>query len=85
MKRILTFQSPQLGYKDYNILCQLLNLKDYFKDAILEETEWQGDKQYIYYKNIEITLSENLIDMLSQHFDSVRLNASHIKIYNKGE
>jgi hypothetical protein len=82
MKRILHFKNPVLIEQEYEVI-----LKTFVEVSSedFDEAEWQEDSVFSFLTDkLEVRLSLNILDELSEEFDSVSLSKSHIYIKNKG-
>ena len=82
MKRILHFKNPSLTKREYDFV-----LKTFVEitEEDFDQAEWQDVKVYMFMTDgLEVRLSLNDLEYLSEEFDSVSLSKSHIYIKNKG-
>ena len=82
MKRILHFKNPSLNKREYDFI---LDCFVEITEEDFDQAEWQDVKVYMFMTDgLEVRLSLNDLEYLSEEFDSVSLSKSHIYIKNKG-
>ena len=82
MKRILHFKNPSLNKREYDFI---LNCFVEITEEDFDQAEWENVEVFMFMTDgLEVRLSLNDLEYLSEEFDSVSLSKSHIYIKNKG-
>ena len=82
MKRILHFKNPILIEQEYEVI-----LKTFVEVSSedFDEAEWQEDSVFSFLTDgLEVRLSLNILEELSEEFDSVTITDEYVYIKNKG-
>ena len=82
MKRILHFKNPILIEQEYEVI-----LKTFVEVSSedFDEAEWQEGSVFSFLTDgLEVRLSLNILEELSEEFDSVTITDDYIYIKNKG-
>ena len=82
MKRILHFKNPSLNKQEYDFI---LNCFVEITEEDFDQAEWENVEVFMFMTDgLEVRLSLNDLEYLSEEFDSVSLSKSHVYIKNKG-
>ena len=82
MKRILHFKNPSLNKREYDFI---LNCFVEITEEDFDQAEWQDVKVYMFMTDgLEVRLSLNDLEYLSEEFDSVTITDDYVYIKNKG-
>ena len=82
MKRILHFKNPILIEQEYEVI-----LKTFVEVSSedFDEAEWQEGSVFSFLTDgLEVRLSLNILEELSEEFDSVTITDEYVYIKNKG-
>ena len=82
MKRILHFKNPTLTKREYDFI---LNCFVEITEEDFDQAEWQEGQIYLFMTDgLEVKLSLNDLEYLSEEFDSVTITDDYVYIKNKG-
>ena len=82
MKRILHFKNPSLNKQEYEFI---LNCFVEISEKDFDQAEWQEGQIYLFMTDgLEVKLSLNDLEYLSEEFDSVTITDDYVYIKNKG-